>query len=763
MKTCVSLLLIVILGFGCISTLARSKCDDSEVKRLEAAIKTLEEIDKDPTTPAGIKQRNLLTLQERRSELQVLIKSKIFDLQRYRDKLTADKSTFAKEIKEADDEIDCLKKALEGLTAEAVGKSGIQDSRDAAEAKSAATPEPALAANPAPQPAGAGSLATTPSTSEASAEAAPVAAAGTGATSPAAPAVQSNSSGCSGFKNNPKVFSLAEKYACNLASSVIDRKKKSYPEVFDARADLFSVALAAIAKKDRPNYLVEAEEKRVDKQLGAGPSGMGTTSLTVKGSGPQFLGLAVENGALAQSVSSTVVTFRGNPLGIIQALANKGYIESYDDAQKYALTRFFKKISFSFSFDTSRGKETVTTTSGTPPVMQNVFTADRQQLSEVTARYEIYNQRDPRSKRYQGDWESFLESAANRNLIEASYTLFTKLVGNGADGTVTIVQLDGTSTTPKFPGGTVVSHQELITNVQPPNLASVCVRRIASNGVSYDILPYRHGDPNPIDSTVGPVRTRTLCGTVDPRSFKAPSKYANQFNDPVLEEWYEKTQDALQSAADAQVEDVLKQQFEALPVDKLDPQTLAVMRSVSLNFEKYVSAKKEVVDKINRGGIVTFEYTNTRNVNAPNLSNFRLIAEKGAGGIFDGTFNGSVTIFDKIPAGMTSRLRDFQFSGQADAMLGSVAGVGSLVLSFSGRFERLMEDARTPDGMIVMNTKGDIAVAQAKLTIPVKGTGFKIPISFTVANRTELIKEKEVRGNIGFTFDLDSLFSKFKP
>jgi hypothetical protein len=32
-----------------------------------------------------------------------------------------------------------------------------------------------------------------------------------------------------------------------------------------------------------------------------------------------------------------------------------------------------------------------------------------------------------------------------------------------------------------------------------------------------------------------------------------------------------------------------------------------------------------------------------------------------------------------------------------------------------------------------------------------------------VANRTELIKESVVRGNIGLTYDLDSVFARFKP
>jgi hypothetical protein len=55
---------------------------------------------------------------------------------------------------------------------------------------------------------------------------------------------------------------------------------------------------------------------------------------------------------------------------------------------------------------------------------------------------------------------------------------------------------------------------------------------------------------------------------------------------------------------------------------------------------------------------------------------------------------------------------------------------------------------------------GNIGLFQSKLTIPVKGSGIKIPISFTYSNRTELIKEKDVRGSIGFTLDLDSIFSK---
>lgn len=39
-------------------------------------------------------------------------------------------------------------------------------------------------------------------------------------------------------------------------------------------------------------------------------------------------------------------------------------------------------------------------------------------------------------------------------------------------------------------------------------------------------------------------------------------------------------------------------------------------------------------------------------------------------------------------------------------------------------------------------------------------SGVRIPLSFTTSNRTELIKETEILGNIGITFDLDKLFVK---
>jgi hypothetical protein len=53
----------------------------------------------------------------------------------------------------------------------------------------------------------------------------------------------------------------------------------------------------------------------------------------------------------------------------------------------------------------------------------------------------------------------------------------------------------------------------------------------------------------------------------------------------------------------------------------------------------------------------------------------------------------------------------------------------------------------------------DIYKGQVKLTVPMPGRlgGVSLPISVTFANRTELIDEREVRGQVGFTLDFAAL------
>jgi len=409
-----------------------------------------------------------------------------------------------------------------------------------------------------------------------------------------------------------------------------------------------------VVKKTQPNFVADAENARTDKQTGGSESAGGTTSLVSKGGVPAVLGFAVENGALTQTTSQTTLTFRGNLVGIYEALAKKGFIDGYksDDS----VTRFLRNISFGFSFDTSRGA-----TPGT-------FTADKQQLSGYSLRYSIINHRDPRDKRYTTDWN--------------------RLVGDRSIGV----------------------------------------------SVAHDL---------------GLVARQLL----DQKNIP-----------PALDKWLTETQQAVSKASAGNIQSVLEAQIDKIPVADLPPQLNEAVTALAKDFDSYLKGRDDIINRIAKGLVVTFDYVNDRPLNLPSTSNFKFIAEKGtSGGGLDLTFNGSFTLLNSIPVGTKmDRLRDFRLATQFDVPLGSISGGGKFLLSFAGRYERLLNDQKTAGGAI-LSPKGDIAVGQAKLTIPIRGTAVKIPLSISFANRTEFIKEKHVRGNFGITFDLDSILAKFNP
>jgi hypothetical protein len=253
----------------------------------------------------------------------------------------------------------------------------------------------------------------------------------------------------------------------------------------------------------------------------------------------------------------------------------------------------------------------------------------------------------------------------------------------------------------------------------------------------------------------------------------------DSFSDPALQAWLEETNRLIvQETANltgeqriAAVGEIIRRQADLVPVELVTDETVRAFTSYASAFRAYQDAKQEVIDEIAKGNVFTFEYTNKREVNASDTSNFRFIAAKGRevmGGRMDFTANGSLTLFHQRPTPLSpddptpGRVRDFQFAGQVDVPF-KVGELGQFVFWFSGRYERLLEDATTQLGTTVPGTKGDIAVGQFGLKIPIPTLGIDFPISFTFANRTELVKEREVRGNFGFTFNLDDILSRLKP
>ena len=154
----------------------------------------------------------------------------------------------------------------------------------------------------------------------------------------------------------------------------------------------------------------------------------------------------------------------------------------------------------------------------------------------------------------------------------------------------------------------------------------------------------------------------------------------------------------------------------------------------------------------------------------PDRSTFRLIAGGQMGPRLDLTANVALTVQGEgdvtdPPAAELDGVRDFQAAAQVEVPLGRLqqrlspgSGIGAPVIGVAFLSQKLTERAAVSFGGASFTVdEGWVHAVQARLTIPVKGSGVKVPLSISVANRTELVREKNVRGHIGLTFDMDVL------
>jgi hypothetical protein len=470
-------------------------------------------------------------------------------------------------------------------------------------------------------------------------------------------------------------FSIYDEAVCRLASDVATGQREI--DLENDEQNLLTILTAKLLKartgegESYASFVSEAQDKRIDQQMGAGPTSNSATSIVSKGGIPYLLGFAVENGAATQTEKDTSITFRVNPGGLINLFADRGFITGYQASEKDPVLKFLRKTSVGLTFDTSRGD------------MPGIFTGRGQQLSQVSARVEFFNDRDPRQSKYAAAWERFVANEGVK-LANQTWKTTTALVDWGGTGDVT---------------------------------------------------------------------------------FKEPALQAwlNQMNQTVKD-----VDPALSSVERINaIAAIINNQADKVPVALVSDTAVESLTDFARETKSYTERKDELLDTIAKGRIFTLEYTNQREVNASDTSNFNFIVATGSGRRVDLTANGSFTFFHSRPPAVSptsprpGRMRDFQFAGQIDIPF--KFGEGQFDIWFSGRYERLMEDATLPSGVVMPDTKGDIAVGQLGLNVPIRGLGIKFPISVTFANRTELVKEKVVRGNFGFTFNWDTLLSKLKP
>ncbi|HEV7673082.1 MAG TPA: hypothetical protein VGQ12_00990 [Candidatus Angelobacter sp.] len=181
-------------------------------------------------------------------------------------------------------------------------------------------------------------------------------------------------------------------------------------------------------------------------------------------------------------------------------------------------------------------------------------------------------------------------------------------------------------------------------------------------------------------------------------------------------------------------------------------------KSDTNEYVRSAEALDTALKALDKKATLTLGYFNERGSSGtPNYSVGKLMFEKKPEGFMQIDANLSASAYgnpDRTKNQQTFRdataALQFQQNLGRSPFLSNPDDKNPISLAFAGRYERLQENRHVP------GKKADIAVANWKIEIPV-APGVSLPISITYANATELIKEQDVRGNFGITFDLDKL------
>lgn len=166
-------------------------------------------------------------------------------------------------------------------------------------------------------------------------------------------------------------------------------------------------------------------------------------------------------------------------------------------------------------------------------------------------------------------------------------------------------------------------------------------------------------------------------------------------------------------------------------------------------FVKFSDTTRSAIEQIRKKPQASFEFLTTqRKENRPDEYVAKFIADLGVAPRLNFTLNAAFAYQDNKlmkdnRGGMVAAALQFQLTPET---------------KLAGRMPWLFDVSYQGSAMTNMTP---MHIGQAKVTIPL-WEGFELPLSVSLANRTELIKEKDVRGHFGITFDVARLAQAFK-
>jgi len=191
---------------------------------------------------------------------------------------------------------------------------------------------------------------------------------------------------------------------------------------------------------------------------------------------------------------------------------------------------------------------------------------------------------------------------------------------------------------------------------------------------------------------------------------------------------------------------IQRQEIAEIVAKEAIPQTPATSSLVKLN-----QTTADVIGRIRRAPQLSFTFeSKLRNGTGDDEYRTGLLFDYGVWDRFNVSLNGTFDYKDSKIIGGDTRAGRFAAEGifQLTPNKSSFGDPRPWLLSTSAEAKWANNNKSTYTG-------------QLKLTIPIPGlTGVNFPISVSLANSSDLIKEKVVRGRFGFTVDITKLLSK---
>ena len=188
------------------------------------------------------------------------------------------------------------------------------------------------------------------------------------------------------------------------------------------------------------------------------------------------------------------------------------------------------------------------------------------------------------------------------------------------------------------------------------------------------------------------------------------------------------------------------------------------------------AAQEDLVFEGTRKPTVSFEYDLNRPANQPSNSNFKLVGSWNKDP-WTFTLNATASIYNSQPSSSipsASRLRSLQIAAETDYKVSKsiwVLGNPTLTGAFYYQNQTSPSILNVPiqglpiTGLSssttqVFTQRGPIDIGQFKISFGSSTSGFRVPLSLTISNRTELLTGMDVRGQVGISYNFDALLPK---